>query len=72
MSILDDLKSLDPNDPGRWPLAVRAAFGALCFLILSGVWGSTYLARRVAVETVPPFVMGAIRFSIAGLVMIGL
>ena len=37
MSILDDLKSLDPNDPGRWPLAVRAAFVALCFVVLSGV-----------------------------------
>jgi type IV pilus assembly protein PilO len=37
MSILDDIKSLDPNDPGRWPLPVRAAFVALCFLILSGV-----------------------------------
>jgi type IV pilus assembly protein PilO len=37
MSILDDIKSLDPNDPGRWPLPVRAAFVALCFLILTGV-----------------------------------
>jgi type IV pilus assembly protein PilO len=37
MSILDDIKSLDPNDPGRWPLAVRTTFVALCFLILSGV-----------------------------------
>ncbi len=37
MSILDDLKSLDPNDPGRWPLPVRAAVVALCFVILSGV-----------------------------------
>jgi len=37
MSILDDLKSLDPNDPGRWPLPVRAAFVAVCFLVLSGV-----------------------------------
>ena len=39
-------------------------------LILYVVWGSTYLAIRVAVETIPPFVMGAIRFSIAGAVMI--
>jgi drug/metabolite transporter (DMT)-like permease len=39
-------------------------------LILYVVWGSTYLAIRVAVETIPPFVMGAIRFSIAGTVMI--
>jgi type IV pilus assembly protein PilO len=37
MSILDDLKSLDPNDPGRWPLPVRAAAVALCFVILSAV-----------------------------------
>jgi type IV pilus assembly protein PilO len=35
MSIIDDLKSLDPNDPGRWPLPVRAGFVALCFIILS-------------------------------------
>jgi drug/metabolite transporter (DMT)-like permease len=39
-------------------------------LILYVVWGSTYLAIRVAVETLQPFVMGAIRFSIAGLVMV--
>jgi type IV pilus assembly protein PilO len=37
MSILDDLKSLDPNDPGRWPLPVRVATVALCFLVLSAV-----------------------------------
>jgi type IV pilus assembly protein PilO len=35
MSILDDLKSLDPNDPGRWPLPVRTGAVALCFVILS-------------------------------------
>jgi type IV pilus assembly protein PilO len=35
MSILDDLKSLDPNDPGRWPLPVRAATVALCFVLLA-------------------------------------
>jgi len=37
MSILDDLKSLDPNDPGRWPLPVRTGAVALCFVILSAV-----------------------------------
>jgi type IV pilus assembly protein PilO len=35
MSILDDLKSLDPNDPGRWPLPVRAGTVVLCFVVLS-------------------------------------
>src|SRR5688572_6288056 len=37
MSILDDLKSLDPNDPGRWPLPVRAGSVVLCFVVLSAV-----------------------------------
>ena len=37
MSILDDLKSLDPNDPGRWPLPVRVGAVVLCFVILSAV-----------------------------------
>ena len=48
------------------PILVWAAI-----LILYLVWGSTYLAIRVAVATFPPFVMGAVRFSIAGLIMIG-
>ncbi|MFL5556117.1 MAG: EamA family transporter [Gemmatimonadaceae bacterium] len=30
------------------------------------VWGSTYLAIRYAVETIPPFVMGGLRFVISG------
>ena len=29
-------------------------------------WGSTYLAIRFAVETMPPFLMAATRFLIAG------
>lgn len=37
MSILDELKTLDPNDPGRWPLPVRAGTVALSFVILSAV-----------------------------------
>ena len=35
MSILDDLKSLDPNDPGRWPLPVRVGSVALCFVVIA-------------------------------------
>ena len=35
MSIIDDIKSLDPNDPGRWPLPVRVGTVVLCFVILS-------------------------------------
>ena len=38
--------------------------------ILYGVWGSTYLAIAVAVETIPPFLMAAVRFGLAGLVLL--
>jgi type IV pilus assembly protein PilO len=37
MSLVDDLKSLDPNDPGRWPFPVRAGAVALCFIVLAAV-----------------------------------
>ena len=37
MSILDDLKSLDPNDPGRWPLPVRIGSVVVCFVVLASV-----------------------------------
>jgi drug/metabolite transporter (DMT)-like permease len=30
------------------------------------IWGSTYLVMKIAVETLPPMLMGAARFSIAG------
>lgn len=35
MSFLDELKTLDPSDPGRWPLPVRMAAVAACFIVLS-------------------------------------
>lgn len=44
------------------------AWGAL--LVVWVVWGSTYLAIRVGVRTLPPFTLAAIRYSIAGLVLL--
>lgn len=38
--------------------------------ILYTVWGSTYLAIAVAVDTLPPFLMAAARFGLAGLVLL--
>ncbi|HSE12761.1 MAG TPA: drug/metabolite exporter YedA [Rudaea sp.] len=35
------------------------------------IWGSTYLAIRIALADYPPFLMGAIRFFIAGALMFG-
>ncbi len=39
-------------------------------LILYVVWGSTYLGIAIAVDTIPPFLMAAVRFLIAGLVLL--
>jgi type IV pilus assembly protein PilO len=35
MNIVEELKQLDPSDPGRWPLVVRGAAVAICFLVLT-------------------------------------
>ena len=35
------------------------------------IWGSTYLAIRLGVESIPPFLMAAARFLIAGVAFIG-
>src|SRR6202162_1493986 len=43
----------------------------LAFAIIYLVWGSTYLAIRVGVREVPPFLLAAMRFLIAGLVLYG-
>ena len=39
-------------------------------LILYVVWGSTYLGIKIAVDTIPPFLMAATRFAIAGAVLL--
>jgi drug/metabolite transporter (DMT)-like permease len=39
--------------------------------ILYTVWGSTYLGIAVAVETIPPFLMAAARFALAGVLLLG-
>lgn len=41
----------------------------LAFAIIYFVWGSTFLAIRVGVREVPPFLLAGIRFLIAGLVL---
>src|SRR5216683_6635218 len=42
---------------------------ALAFVAIYVIWGSTYLAIRYAVETIPPLVTAAVRHSIAGTIM---
>lgn len=48
----------------------RAALG-FAFLSTWIIWGSTYLAIRFAVETIPPFVTAGVRHGIAGSLLFG-
>jgi drug/metabolite transporter (DMT)-like permease len=43
----------------------------LAFAIIYFVWGSTFFAIRVGVQEVPPFLLAAMRFLVAGLVLYG-
>jgi drug/metabolite transporter (DMT)-like permease len=43
----------------------------LAFAIIYFVWGSTFLAIRVGVREVPPFLLAAMRFLVAGIVLYG-
>ncbi len=43
----------------------------LAFAIIYFVWGSTFLAIRVGVREVPPFLLASMRFLVAGLVLYG-
>jgi drug/metabolite transporter (DMT)-like permease len=53
---------MDAVRPARWKIL-------LAFAIIYFVWGSTYLAIRVGVQEMPPFLMAGMRFAAAGLAM---
>lgn len=41
----------------------------VAFATIYVIWGSSYLAIRFAVETIPPFLMGGARFVVAGAIV---
>src|SRR4051794_4066626 len=43
----------------------------IAFGLVYVLWGSTYLAIGVAVQHIPPALMGALRFLTAGVLMLG-
>ena len=54
------------SQPAAPLLGIVAAFA-----VVYVVWGSTYLAIRFAVETIPPFLLAGLRFIISGSLMYG-
>ena len=47
------------------PVALAVAYALVCV-----VWGSTYLFIKLGVEVMPPYLLGGVRFSIAGPVLV--
>jgi drug/metabolite transporter (DMT)-like permease len=60
--------------PAPAPTAVRppTAELAAAFAAIYIVWGSTFLAIRYAVETIPPFAMVAARCLLGGAILVGI
>jgi drug/metabolite transporter (DMT)-like permease len=51
------------------PLLSFRAHTLLAFAAVYFIWGSTFLAIHFALATIPPFILGALRFLIAGTVL---
>ncbi len=52
------------NETGASRSRIIAAYAAIYI-----IWGSTYLGIRFAIETIPPFIMGGVRFLLSGAVL---
>lgn len=50
----------------QFPLIIAA------FFAIYVIWGSTYLLNKVAVSELPPFMLAGIRFTTAGLLVLGI
>ncbi len=65
---------MDQSTQPSAPVGVRTAASPIAvwagLLTLYFVWGSTYIGIRLGVETIPPFLMAAIRFLIAGAILL--
>ena len=55
---------MQSSRPASWKIL-------LAFAIIYFVWGSTYLAIRVGVREVPPFLLAGMRFTAAGILLYG-
>ncbi len=49
MNLLEELRALDPRDPGRWPMPIRAGAVGVAFIALAivGVYVLVWNAPRL-------------------------
>ncbi len=50
MNLLEELRSLDPRDPGRWPLVIRAGAVGIWFVALSAVLAYVFVWQAQSPE----------------------
>src|SRR5207249_459216 len=55
---------------GAWLMAGLRSKALIAYLVVCVLWGSTYLAIRVGVGVLPPFLFAGLRFLIAGLLLL--
>lgn len=58
------------NSEGGGPSSVSATKIIAAFAVIYIVWGSTFFFIRMAVQTMPVTVMGTLRFTFAGIIML--
>jgi drug/metabolite transporter (DMT)-like permease len=73
---IENLEAGKPREAGNTPSASALAGPSpsrpsrqrlvLAFAAVYLIWGSTYLGIKIAIETIPPFLMAGLRFTIAG------
>ncbi|MEO7917665.1 MAG: drug/metabolite exporter YedA [Dokdonella sp.] len=62
----DSIPTTEPLLPAE---AERRLLVPLALLSVYVIWGSTYFAIRVALQGFPPFLLGAVRFTVAGVLL---
>src|SRR4030095_6136845 len=73
MGLMGAGASLHPALPMSQSSLVDRQFHVLpyaAWIVVCIVWGTTYLAIRIALESVPVALVGGLRFTAAGLIMI--
>lgn len=57
---------------GRISLTKRKLSVVLAYFLIYFVWGSTYYFIGVALRDIPTFLLGALRFSVAGILLLAI
>src|SRR5205085_9408216 len=66
----DPLPESRRHRPRRRPMKHERGLALAAFATVCIVWGTTYLAIRIAIQTIPPLLLTSMRFVFAGLVML--